>query len=108
MSVAEFLFLLVFWYMYAALVWLPAAWIILTLLTPRLLLDKYFKEPHFSPTETVMFGKFPGSFARTSVFGWMLIFPKKAKGRQIYNLPLYMPKWYMICLRLFVLAATCS
>lgn len=50
---AVFLFL-----SFTGIIWLPTAWIAMMLLTPKKLVQKYFKEPHFSKTESGLLSVF--------------------------------------------------
>ncbi len=90
------------------LLWMPA-WLLLSIFTPKILLDKYFREPHFTLTETVMMAQFPGFLIRTAIFAWLIIFPKLGrKKRQIWKVKNYMPRWYhmaLVSLTLYMLFA---
>ncbi len=99
--VGEKLFLIFFWVCFIGLLWMPITWLLLSIFTPKKLLDKYFKEPHFSLTETIMLKEFPGFLMRTAIFGWLLIFPSLDKKRNIKNVSSYMPRWYAIALNVF-------
>ena len=105
MSFGTLLFLALFWYMFAAFFWMPITWVLLTIFTPKPLLEKYFKEPHFTLKETIFLAEFPGSLLRTAMFGWMLVWPSRAhKVRKIYDVHLYMPNWYRRALKAFIYA----
>ena len=94
-----------FCYLFAAFFWLPTSWVLLTVLTPKSLLEKYFKEPHFTFKETIFLAQFPGSLMRTAMFGWMLVWPSRAhKIRKIYDVHLYMPNWYRRALKALIYA----
>ncbi|MGH1440262.1 MAG: hypothetical protein ACRBBR_09150 [Cellvibrionaceae bacterium] len=56
--------------MFTGVLWIPLSWILLSIFTPKALLDKYFKEPHFTLTETIMMAQFPGFLIRTGIFAW--------------------------------------
>ncbi len=89
---------------------MPITWVLLSMFTPKVLLDKYFKEPHFTLTETIMLAQFPGFLIRTGIFGWLLLLPRVgANGkRKISNVKDYMPRWYRIALTAYMLAALFS
>ncbi len=87
--------------MFAGILWMPVSWLLLSIFTPKALLDKYFKEPHFSLTETVMMKQFPGFLIRTAIFGWLLLFPSLDKKRNIKAVSNYMPRWYIVALNSF-------
>ena len=103
------LFLVLIWYSLAGVIWIPLVWGALTFLTPKSLLDRYFKTPHFNSFELAFFRNYPGSFLRTAMFSWILFFPKPAqRGRKIFDAHLYMPTWYQISLRVMLIAVCFS
>ena len=81
--------------MLTALLWLPVL-LLVTLLTPKRLLEKYFKEPHFNSGELVAFSSFPAFFMRTALFCRLYLTPKAVKGRKLYGFVEDSPKWYKI------------
>lgn len=89
----------------AGLIWLPIWWL-LDILTPKKMLDQYFKEPHFNRGELIALNLFPASLMRTSIFGWTLWFPSLAKKRQLTNLAEGTPKWYRVALKTLTVGAT--
>ena len=99
---AEQLTFVLFAVMLPAGVWVPVTWILLSVLTPKKLLDKYFKEPHFTLAETYMMRGYPGSLLRTGIFAWSLLLPSFGKKRQITESWKYMPRWYAIALIIFM------
>ena len=78
---------------------LPLGWLLLSIFTPKTLLDRYFKEPHFTLAETYMLREFPGFLLRTSIWGWALVLPFLDRKRNIKNVRAYMPLWYATALR---------
>ncbi len=96
------LFLFWFWVMFAGVLWMPITWLLLSIFTPKALLDKYFKEPHFTVVETIFMAQFPGFLMRTAMFGWALFFPSLTKKRKIKDPIKYMPRWYAIALKTFI------
>ncbi|MGH1486884.1 MAG: hypothetical protein ACRBCI_11730 [Cellvibrionaceae bacterium] len=97
------LFLITMIIIIAGILWMPVTWLFLSVFTPKELLDKYFKEPHFSPTETIMLKEFPGFLIRTGIFAWLALRPSLDKKRGIKNIEHYMPKWYAILLKAFMI-----
>jgi hypothetical protein len=87
---------------------MPLSWLLLSIFTPKELLNKYFKEPHFTITETIMMKEFPGFLLRTGIFGWLLLFPRLDKKRKIKNIHEYIPQWYHIALNTFTIAVIVS
>jgi hypothetical protein len=82
---------------------MPATWLLLSIFTPKQLLEKYFKEPHFTLTETIMLREFPGFLIHISVFGWAILTPKLGEKRKIWNVKKYMPCWYYMALKIFMI-----
>ncbi len=101
----EQLALFYFTVLFSGILWMPA-WIVLSILTPKKLLNHYFKESHFTPTETIMMAQFPGFLLRTAIFGWLLVFPKLGRRkRRISNVKDYMPRWYRLALNILTFHA---
>lgn len=94
--------------MFAGIVWMPLTWLLLSIFTPKTLLEKYFKEPHFTLTETILMAQFPGFLLRTVIFGWLLVLPTLGKKRKIKEVKHYVPRWYAVALRLFIIACMVS
>jgi hypothetical protein len=97
------MFLVFFGVCFIGILWLPATWLLLSIFTPKKLLNKYFKEPHFSQGETIMMKEFPGSLIRTGIFAWLVLVPSLDKKRGIKNIKDYMPQWYAISLKTFMI-----
>jgi len=97
------LFLVLFWVSFAGVLWLPLSWLLLSIFTPKALLEKYFKEPHFSLTETIMMAQFPGFLIRTGIFAWLSLRPSLDKKRRIKNIDHYIPLWYALSLKVFMI-----
>ncbi len=87
----------------AGVLWMPLTWLLLSIFTPKTLLEKYFKEPHFSLTETIMMAQFPGFLIRTGIFAWLSLRPSLDKKRGIKNIDNYIPLWYAVSLKIFML-----
>lgn len=79
-------------------------WAFLTIFTPKPLLEKYFKEPHFTLLETFMLKEFPGSFMRTSIFAWILVLSPYGYRtfRNLHTIRDGMPTWYAFGLRFLI------
>lgn len=84
--------------------WIPLLATV-TLLTPRKLLDKYFKEPHFNKGELITFNSFPTTLMRTSVFCRLYLTPSAEKGRNLYGFVDDSPRWYRISVLVVYLGA---
>lgn len=98
----ELLFFVMFMIIFIGFLWIPITWLSLSILTPKPLLDRYFKEPHFTLTETYMLKEFPGFLMRTAIWGWALVWPSRDRARKIKNVRDYMPLWYAIGLRIYI------
>lgn len=100
-DIAHILFLVLVAIMAAGIVIMFPLWAFLTITAPKMLLDRFFKEPHFTANEVIIMSEFPASLMRTSMFAWLLLLqPYGFKTtRQISNLDEYMPKWYAFASR---------
>jgi len=97
------LFLLMIWIAIAGVLWIPITWYLLSAFTPKKLLERYFKEPHFTLAETILMAQFPGFLMRTSIFGWVILLPSLDKTRNIRGMIHDMPLWYRIALNIFII-----
>lgn len=86
----------------AIFLWLPLL-LIITLITPKKLLDKYFKPPHFNSGELIVFGSFPGFFMRTSLFCRLYMTPKTASKRKLEGFVEDSPRWYRLSVLIVIL-----
>ncbi|SBS35564.1 hypothetical protein MSP8887_02414 [Marinomonas spartinae] len=86
------------------LLWLPTIWSLLTFLTPKKLLDTYFKEPYFTQGEIIFMSRFPLSLLRTGMFAGVLLLPSLDKKRNIRDCYQVMPTWYRLGLKLFMIS----
>lgn len=71
--------------------------IVLHLLMPKTVLDRYWKEPYFRPFELMLFSGW-SFFAhmRTLMFMWTFVFPRLGKKRRIVDAHRLVPRWYRI------------
>lgn len=74
---------------------MPLSLLIFNALTPKYLLEHYFKEPHFLFWETAAYTGFPGIFVRTIMFITVCTFPKMGKKRKMTDIRDYAPSWYI-------------
>ena len=107
-SLGESLAFVLFSVVFAGILWIPATWTILTYLTPKKLLEKYFKEPHFTQTEIIFMSLFPAKLIRTSIFGWILLFPSLDRKRKIRDCRELMPLWYKVALNFLTIGTMTS
>ena len=85
--------------------YVPTTWLLLSLFTPKILLTQYFKEPHFTHTETYLMKEFPGFLIRTAIFGWIITFPSLDKKRDLIGIIDITPKWYSLTLKFFIISS---
>ena len=78
-------------------------WLILTFLTPKKVLENYFKEPYFQSNEIDLMSSFPISLLRTGIFGWVTLIPSLDTKRGIRDCHKLMPKWYKLLIILWFL-----
>ncbi|MGH1440260.1 MAG: hypothetical protein ACRBBR_09140 [Cellvibrionaceae bacterium] len=104
-STFDFLFLVLIIITIAGLLWIVPVWLLLSFFTPKSLLEKYFKEPHFTLTETILMAQFPGFLIRTGIFGWLLVIPRVDRKRNIKNVKDYIPFWYEMSLKMFIVGS---
>jgi len=107
-KIFDFLFLVAMLIAIAGVLWIPITWYLLSAFTPKKLLEKYFKEPYFSLTETILMAQFPGFLIRTGIFGWVILLPSLDKKRNIRGIIHDMPLWYRIALNILIVGAMVS
>lgn len=77
------------------LVWVaPVLWLI-QLITPKKIVDRYFKQPHFNLGETIVLATFPGSLFRTAILLSSCVSERHRRGRQLENYLTVVPRWYV-------------
>src|SRR5690606_34227349 len=98
-NLATVLFFIVF-----ALAWVVPALVAMQLVTPRLIVERYFKKPHFNLGETIVLSHFPGSLMRTLIFMCGCISETYRIGRKLDNYLDIAPRWYIMVSRLYISA----
>ncbi len=88
-----------------AFFYVPIFWFFLSIITPKKVLNQYFREPHFSLTEIHLMREFPGFLIRTAIFGWITVFPSLDRKRNLKNLPNELPVWYSVLLQLLIISS---
>jgi hypothetical protein len=96
-----------FWLSFTYLLWMPVTLLILRFSIPKILLNTYFKEPHFLFWETVALKQFPGSFTRTIIFLTITAFPKMGTKRKMTNIREVAPKWFVVTSLLTIIPIGC-
>lgn len=76
--------------------------IILSNFTPKILLDKYLREPHYNIFEQAWYSVGLGKFMRTIQFAGAISWPWLVKKRKLGDMRYYAPWWfkwtsYVIC-----------
>ncbi len=99
------IFLLMFWLAFTYIIWMPPTWLLMRFITPKTLVDRYFKKPHFTSAELALFSHFPGSLMRAGILMNLCVWPHKGKKRQILEIRNDVPHWYVIASKCFVFFA---
>lgn len=85
--------------------------LIMHVLMPRRVLDRYWKEPHFRPGELALFTGTIYAPMRTVMLITAIAFPKLGKKREITNADALVPRWYKWaaqCVSIWVLGWTAT
>ena len=80
---------------FTGIIWLPVAIIAMQLLTPKILVERYFKEPHFSTFELGALSVFPGTVLRTSIFVGSCFQERYRRNRKLDGFLDLAPTWYV-------------
>lgn len=104
MQITPELVFLVMMILIISYVWMPPAWLLMRVITPKNLVEKYFKPPHFNGGELIMMRHFPGSLFRTMILMGASVWPKLAKKRELMSLEHDAPEWYKRCSKVFIIA----
>jgi hypothetical protein len=75
--------------------WIPVAWTFMGIALPRSVLDRYFREPHFNKGELIVFGSWPGTALRTTVFMAACYQSRYRVGRKLDSYLEWVPDWYV-------------
>ena len=97
---AKVMFFLIFTYL-----WMPPVWLLMRFITPKELVKRYFKSPHFTSAELVLFSGFPGTLMRTGIFMNLCIMPSRGKKRQMTDLREHVPAWYIYASKIFMVCS---
>jgi len=98
---AEFFGAIMLFLGFTGIIWLPITWITLSLLTPKILIETYFKEPHFSKAELALFSVFPGTLGRTGIFMGSCFQERYRRNRQLEDFLDLVPTWYVRASKIF-------
>ncbi|WP_221797091.1 hypothetical protein [Oceanobacter mangrovi] len=100
------LFLLLFGSQILCFIILLPLWLGLTVFTPKSFLDRFFREPYFSPGELVVMSQSPGRHMRTAIFVWGMVFPSLIRKRGIREIRNHAPLLFRLCAYLMALSIT--
>ena len=83
------------------------SWLVMRFITPQKLLSRYFREPHFTPTELIFFAQYPGSMIRAMIFVWACVKPHWTRKRKLDDMLEHAPAWYVMTAKIYVLLIAC-
>lgn len=78
--------------------------LIMHLLMPRAVLEKYFKPPYFSEAEVAFFTGLPFCMIRTVMFMTIFGFPHRGKKRGLTQAYLMVPPWYQRLSKIYMIS----
>lgn len=102
MKVGEYIFLTFLGLGFAMFLLLIPYVLIMHFLTPRTILDKYFKPPHFGEFERAMFTGIPYAPLRTYMFMSAIAYPHLGKKRRLTEVYRDTPQWFRIASKVFM------
>jgi hypothetical protein len=70
--------------------------VLMHFLMPIAVLDRYWKPPHFRPTELALLTRTVFAPMRTVMFLWIFLFPGAGKKRQVTDIYQLVPRWYRV------------
>lgn len=100
--IPHYIFLVMIWMSIYGLVAFPISVLVMHLLMPKKVMQVYFREPHFSPTEQVMFSAFPFVFMRVTGMIWLIALPRFGRKRQMMDIQTHCPGWYVRLSQFFI------
>jgi len=86
---------------FTGIIWLPIVSITMMLLTPKILVKTYFKEPHFSKFELGAMSVFPGTVLRSVVFMASTFQERYRRNRKLDGFLELVPTWYVRASKVF-------
>lgn len=97
----DFVGVILMFLVFTGIIWLPLTWVAMLLLTPKILVQKYFKEPHFSKTELGLLSVFPGTLGRTGIFMGATFQERYRRNRKLEGYLDHVPSWYVKVSKVF-------
>lgn len=97
----ENVFLLFMGLAFSAFLLIPYT-LLMHFLTPKTIVQKYFKPPHFRAFECALFTGIPYAPMRTVMFMGVTAYPRLGKKRNLTELYKLAPKWYQAASKIFV------
>jgi len=99
---AHDVFIILMWLGFTYL-WVPPTWWLMGFITPKRLVERYFKAPHFSRAELSFMSFFPGNMMRTGIFMASTFQERYRRGRKLSDYLKYTPRWYVNISKWFVI-----
>jgi len=91
----DFVVVIILFLGFTGIIWLPLASIAMLLLTPKVLVEKYFKAPHFTQAELAVLSVFPGTVLRTCAFIGATFQERLRRNRKLDGFLDLVPTWYV-------------
>lgn len=79
----------------------PASLLCLTCITPKAVIDRYVRPPHFSEFESVAYRYFPSSLIRTNLFSLAIAVPFARRIRKFGDIHKQVPLWFNLACRFY-------
>jgi hypothetical protein len=76
--------------------------LIMHFLTPKTIVHKYFKPPHFREFECALFTGIPYAPMRTVMFIGVTAYPRLGRKRKLTQVYKLAPRWYQIASKIFI------
>lgn len=102
MSLSEIYFTWFWWCIVVLPVLMYGGIIALTTFTPRSVIDRYVRPPHFTEFESVAYRHFPSSWIRTLLFSVAISFPFFRRFRHFGPIYKNVPMWFNLACRFYV------
>ncbi|MDP3188991.1 hypothetical protein [Limnobacter sp.] len=80
----------------------PTSWVLLTWVTPKSVIDRYVRPPHFSEFEAVAYRYFPTSLIRTNLFSLAIAIPLARRIRKFGDIHKQVPLWFNVACRIYM------
>jgi len=91
----DFVVVIALFLVFTGIIWVPLASIAMLLLTPKILVERYFKAPHFTQAELGALSVFPDTVRRTSIFVGSCFQERYQRKRKLDGFLDLAPTWYV-------------